>query len=60
MVHAPYLVLRARKSEMAKFFEHMTENVNMSVVYSEQRPSEDSELYLIEGRVTRVFSAPQR
>lgn len=56
VIHSPYLVMRARKGEMAKFLEHLTEAVNLSVVYSEQKLSEDSEFYMVEGRVTRLFS----
>jgi hypothetical protein len=54
-IHTPYLLLRARKPQMEKYFDHLTEAVNMSSLYGDITPADDSEMFLVEGKVVRLF-----
>ena len=55
-VHTPYLLVRAQRGKMQKYFDHLTEVVNMSAIYGSIEKTPDSEMYLVEGRVHRLFS----
>lgn len=55
--HAPYLLLRAKRAQMDRYLEHLTEVVNMSALYGDIANGRDSEMFLVEGRVVRLFHA---
>lgn len=55
LLHAPYLVLRAPKRKMESYLQHLSDVVNLSAIYGDVKPGPDSEMYLVEGRVTRLF-----
>lgn len=57
-VHAPYLLARLRRSEAARYLEHLTEVVHISAAFAETRPAQDSDVYLVEGKLTRLFAKP--
>ncbi|MBI3551341.1 MAG: hypothetical protein HY077_02380 [Elusimicrobia bacterium] len=54
-IHTPYLILRASRGKIQKYLDHLTEVVNMSAIYGSIEKSEDSEMFLVEGRVCRLF-----
>lgn len=54
-VHTAYLLLRARKSQFAQYLDHLSEAVKMSAIYGDIGRAPDSEMYLVEGKVTRLF-----
>ena len=55
-IHAPYLLLRAKRSQMQRYLEHLSEVVNMSALYGDIDRTPDSEIFLVEGRVVRLFN----
>ena len=55
-VHGAYLLLRARKGTFAQYFDHLDEAVKMSAIYGDMDPAADSEMYLVEGKITRLFA----
>lgn len=58
-VEARYLILRAAKPKLAQYFPHLADVVAMAAVYGDVTPGPGSEMYLVEGRATRIFE-PQR
>jgi hypothetical protein len=54
-VHTPYLILRASRAKLERYHEHLTEAINMSSIFGDIRPEGDTEMFLVEGRVTRLF-----
>lgn len=54
-VEARYLVLRAAKPKFAQYFPHLADVVSMAAVYGDVTPGPGSEMYLVEGRATRIF-----
>ena len=55
VLDAPYLILRAPKAKMRQYLAHLGDAVRLSAVYGDVKPGEDSEFYLVEGRVMRLF-----
>lgn len=55
VIHTPYLITRAQRSKMEKYLDHLTDAVNMSALYGDIRRHDDSEMFLIEARVARLF-----
>ncbi|MBI5201253.1 MAG: hypothetical protein HY925_06675 [Elusimicrobia bacterium] len=54
-VRSHYLILRARKDGMESYLPHLADAVSLSAIYGDVKPGDDSEFYLVEGRVTRLF-----
>ncbi len=54
-VETRYLVLRAAKGKFIQYFPHLADVVSMAAVYGDVTPGPDSEMYLVEGRATRIF-----
>lgn len=54
-VEARYLILRASKAKFSQYFPHLADVVSMSAVYGDVTPGPDSQMYLVEGRATRIF-----
>jgi hypothetical protein len=54
-VHAPQLILRASSARLQRYFDSLTEAVNMSAIYGDARRGPDSGMFLVEGRVTPLF-----
>lgn len=54
-IHQSYLTLRASRKAFADYLPHLSDVVALSAVYGDVAPGPDSELYLVESRVTRVF-----
>ena len=50
-----YLLLRASQAKFAQYLPHLADVVSLSAIYGDVTPGPDSELYLVEGRVTRLF-----
>jgi hypothetical protein len=50
-----YLVLRAPESKFSGYLPHLADVVSMSALYGDVNPAEDSGMFLVEGRVTRLF-----
>jgi transcriptional regulator with XRE-family HTH domain len=57
-VDTRYLVLRAPRSKFSQYLPHLADVVALSAVYGDVVPASDSEMYLVEGRVTRIFGRP--
>lgn len=57
-VEARYLVLRAAKNKFTQYFPHLADVVSMAAVYGDVTPGADSQMYLVEGRATRIFDDP--
>lgn len=55
LLHSPYLVLRARRGPFSRYLAHLSDTVSLSAVYGDVQPAEDSEIYLVEGNVYRLF-----
>lgn len=53
--HSNYLILRARKDGLERFLPHLADAVNLSAIYGDVKPSEDSAFYLVETRVSKLF-----
>lgn len=56
-VHQAYLILRAPRSRFQDYLPHLSDVVAMSALYGDVERAADSELYLVEGKVTRLFDA---
>jgi hypothetical protein len=54
-VETRYLVLRAAKAKFSQYFPHLADVVSMAAVYGDVTPGPDSQMFLVEGRVTRIF-----
>ena len=54
-VHQAYLILRAPESKLRDYLAHLSDVVAMSALYGDVGRAEDSELYLVEGKVTCLF-----
>lgn len=54
---ARYLILRARRGKFQRYLQHLADVVAMSALYGDVEPGPDSEMYLVEGRVTRLFKS---
>lgn len=54
-VEARYLILRAGKAKFLQYFPHLADVVSMAAVYGDVAPDPGSQMYLVEGRVTRIF-----
>ena len=54
-VHQTYLILRAPEPKLQDYLAHLSDVVAMSALYGDVENAADSELYLIEGKVTRLF-----
>jgi hypothetical protein len=55
-IHTPYLILRAPRAKMQRFFDHLTEVVSMSSIYGSIERGPDSGMFLVEGRVYSLFN----
>ena len=53
--HSSYLVLRARKDGIERYLPHLADAVNLSAIYGDVKPAEDSGFYLVEARVSKLF-----
>lgn len=58
--HRADLILRAPRRQMEAYFRHLADMVRMSSVYADSASREDSEVYLVEGRVSRIFAGTGR
>lgn len=56
VLHSPYLILRARRRKMDVYLQHLTDVVHLSAIYGDVTPGPDSAMFLVEGRVTQIFS----
>lgn len=56
VLHSPYLILRVPRRKLGQYLPHLSDAVKISAVYGDVAPGEDSEIYLVEGRVVRLFS----
>ena len=54
-VHQAYLILRAPEPKFRDYLAHLSDVVAMSALYGDVGNAADSELYLVEGKVTRLF-----
>jgi transcriptional regulator with XRE-family HTH domain len=54
---ARYLILRAGRGKFARYLQHLADVVSMSALYGDVEPGPGSEMYLVEGRVTRIFKS---
>lgn len=54
-VHQAYLILRAPAPKLRDYLAHLSDVVAMSALYGDVGNAADSELYLVEGKVTRLF-----
>lgn len=54
-LHQSYLILRAPDGRLRDYLPHLTDVVAMSALYGDVGHSADSALFLIEGKVTRLF-----
>lgn len=50
-----YLILRAPRSKFMGYLPHMADVVSMSAIYGDVERADDSEIFLVEGKVTRLF-----
>lgn len=50
-----YLILRATEAAMERYAPHLADVVSMSAIYGDVKPSEDSGMYLVEARVSKLF-----
>ncbi|MBI3554585.1 MAG: hypothetical protein HY077_18990 [Elusimicrobia bacterium] len=50
-----YLILRAPEAKFSGYLPHMADVVSMSALYGDVNRCEDSAMYLVEGRVTKLF-----
>lgn len=57
-VDTRYLILRAPQSKFSQYLPHLADVVSLSAVYGDVSPAADSEIYLVEGLVTRLFGRP--
>lgn len=57
---ARYLILRAERAKFARYSQHLADVVSMSALYGDVEPGPDSEMYLVEGRITRLFQERAR
>lgn len=55
MLCSPYLVLRARRPSLDRYLQHLFDAVSLSAIYGDVKPAPDSEIFLIEARVARLF-----
>lgn len=55
-IHTPYLILRASRGKLARYFDHLTEAVNMSSIYGAIERGADTGMFLVEGRVYSLFN----
>jgi hypothetical protein len=51
-----YLMLRAPESKFSGYLPHLADVVSMSALYGDVNRSDDSAMFLVEGRITRLFS----
>lgn len=49
------MILRAPQSRFRDYLPHLSDVVAMSALYGDVERVTDSELYLVEGKVTRLF-----
>ena len=49
------MILRASRGKIQKYLDHLTEVVNMSSIYGSVENTPDSEMFLVEGKVFRLF-----
>jgi len=49
-------LLRGRRAQMTQYLDHLNEAIKMSALYGDIEPSPDSEMFLVEANVTRLFS----
>lgn len=56
VLHSPYLVLRAPRRKMESYLQHLADVVHLSAIYGDVKPGPDSAMFLVEGRVTQLFS----
>ncbi|MFC1679248.1 hypothetical protein ACFL2T_03455 [Elusimicrobiota bacterium] len=55
LIHAPYIMTVSRQSHMEGYLPHLTNVVQMSTLFYERPYSKDAEIFLIEGRVFKLF-----
>lgn len=53
---ARYLMVRSSKGKFAAYLPHLTDVIGMSALYGDIGEVDDPALYLVEGRVTRLFN----
>lgn len=51
-----YLLLRAPESKFNGYLPHLSDVVAMSALYGDVNRSDDSAMFLVEGRITRLFA----
>ena len=51
-----YLLLRAPEGKFSGYLPHLADVVSMSALYGDVERAEDSAMFLVEGRVTRLFA----
>ncbi len=51
-----YLMLRAPESKFSGYLPHLADVVSMSALYGDVNRGEDSSMFLVEGRITKLFS----
>jgi hypothetical protein len=50
-----YLLVRMPKEKLTTFLPHFNEMIRMSSIFGDVARSPDSSVYLVEGRVVRLF-----
>lgn len=55
VVDSKYLILRARPEGLERYLPHLADAVNLSAIYGDVKPADDSALYLVEAKVSRVL-----
>jgi len=51
-----YLILRAPESKFSGYLPHLADVVSMSALYGDVNRCDDTAMFLVEGRITRLFS----
>lgn len=54
LVHAPYLILRARRGAFGRYLPHLSDVVALSAIYGDVHPAEDSAMYIVDASVFRL------
>lgn len=50
-----YLILRAPRAKFMGYLPHLSDVVSMSAIYGDVERADDSEIFLVEGKVSRLF-----
>ena len=54
-----YLILRAPEAKFSGYLPHLADVVSMSALYGDVNRADDSAMFLVEGRITKIFSPPE-